>query len=311
MGEEQASAVNSAEPSFVMLYKTSASRKVFLVFDYLILTLMGLSCLLPLLHVLALSFSSSSAATAGKVGLLPIGFNLSSYQYVAAKPEFWRAAGISVLRVLVGVPLQMLVTVMIAYPLSKDKTQFKGRSIYLWFFVATMFFSGGLVPTYLTINALGLIDNFFALILPGMVPMFNVILLLNFFRGLPKEVEEAAQIDGASYWTCLWRIYIPLSKPAMATLVLFSAVGHWNAWFDGLIYMNKTSNYPLQSYLQTVVVAKDLTMITSAEMASLKDISDLTNRAAQVFLAMLPIICVYPFLQKYFTKGIVLGSVKG
>lgn len=311
MGEEQASAVNSAEPPFVMLYKTSASRKVFLVFDYLILTLMGLSCLLPLLHVLALSFSSSSAATAGKVGLLPIGFNLSSYQYVAAKPEFWRAAGISVLRVLVGVPLQMLVTVMIAYPLSKDKTQFKGRSIYLWFFVATMFFSGGLVPTYLTINALGLIDNFFALILPGMVPMFNVILLLNFFRGLPKEVEEAAQIDGASYWTCLWRIYIPLSKPAMATLVLFSAVGHWNAWFDGLIYMNKTSNYPLQSYLQTVVVAKDLTMITSAEMASLKDISDLTNRAAQVFLAMLPIICVYPFLQKYFTKGIVLGSVKG
>lgn len=311
MGEEQASAVNSAEPPFIMLYKTSASRKVFLVFDYLILTLMGLSCLLPLLHVLALSFSSSSAATAGKVGLLPIGFNLSSYQYVAAKPEFWRAAGISVLRVLVGVPLQMLVTVMIAYPLSKDKTQFKGRSIYLWFFVATMFFSGGLVPTYLTINALGLIDNFFALILPGMVPMFNVILLLNFFRGLPKEVEEAAQIDGASYWTCLWRIYIPLSKPAMATLVLFSAVGHWNAWFDGLIYMNKTSNYPLQSYLQTVVVAKDLTMITSAEMASLKDISDLTNRAAQVFLAMLPIICVYPFLQKYFTKGIVLGSVKG
>ena len=303
--------MDSAVAVIAMLYKISVSRKFFLVCDYLILTLMGLSCFLPLLHVLALSFSSSSAATAGKVGLLPVNLNLSSYRYVAAKPEFWRAAGISLLRVLIGVPLQMLVTVMIAYPLSKDKNEFKGRSIYLWFFVVTMFFSGGLVPTYLTINALGLIDNFFALILPGMVSMFNVIILLNFFRGLPRELEEAAQIDGAGYWTCLWKIFVPLSKPAMATLVLFSAVGHWNAWFDGLIYMNKTSNYPLQSYLQTVVVAKDLSMITSAEMMSLKDISDQTNRAAQVFLAMLPIICVYPFLQKYFTKGIVLGSVKG
>ena len=264
--------MDSAVAVIAMLYKISVSRKFFLVCDYLILTLMGLSCFLPLLHVLALSFSSSSAATAGKVGLLPVGLNLSSYRYVAAKPEFWRAAGISLLRVLIGVPLQMLVTVMIAYPLSKDKNEFRGRSIYLWFFVVTMFFSGGLVPTYLTINALGLIDNFFALILPGAVSMFNVIILLNFFRGLPRELEEAAQIDGAGYWTCLWRILVPLTKPAMATLVLFSAVGHWNAWFDSLIYMNKTSNYPLQSYLQTVVVAKDLTMITSAEMMSLKDI---------------------------------------
>lgn len=291
--------------------KISKGRKVFLACNYVFLLFLGLICFLPLLHVLALSFSSSAAATAGQVGLVPVNFTLGSYEYVARKPEFWRAAGISVLRVAVGVPLQMLVTMLIAYPLSKENNKLMGRSFYLWYFVITMLFSGGLVPTYLTIDALGLIDSFWALILPGLVPIFNIILLLNFFRSLPKDIEEAAQIDGASYWTCLWRIFVPLSKPAMATLILFSAVGHWNAWFDGLIYMNRTVNYPLQSYLQTVVVAKDMSMITSAEFASLKEVSDRTNKAAQVFLAMLPIVCVYPFLQKYFTKGIVMGSVKG
>lgn len=293
------------------LNKISVPRRVFLVFNYCFLILLGLSCLLPLLHVLALSFSSSAAATAGQVGLWPVDFTLSSYEYVARKPEFWRATGISILRVIIGVPLQMLVTILVAYPLSKEEDRLSGRSIYLWFFVITMLFSGGMVPTYLTIDMLGLIDSFWVLILPTLVPIFNVILLLNFFRGLPKEIEEAAQIDGASYWTCLWRIFVPLSKPALATLILFSAVGHWNSWFDGLIYMNKTTNYPLQSYLQTVVVQKDMTMITSAEFASLKEVSDRTNKAAQVFLAMIPIVCVYPFLQKYFTKGIVMGSVKG
>lgn len=291
--------------------KTSTSRKVFLAFNYVLLIILGLTCFLPLLHVLALSFSSSAAATAGRVGLWPVEFTLGSYEYVARKPEFWRAAGISIARVLVGVPLQMIVTMLVAYPLSKENNKLMGRNIYLWYFVITMLFSGGLVPTYLTIDALGLIDSFWALILPGLVPIFNIILLLNFFRSLPRDIEEAAQIDGASYWTCLWRIFVPLSKPAMATLILFSAVGHWNAWFDGLIYMNKTVNYPLQSYLQTVVVAKDMSMITSAEFASLKEVSDRTNKAAQVFLAMIPIVCVYPFLQKYFTKGIVMGSVKG
>lgn len=291
--------------------KITVSRKIFIVINYIILTLLGLSCFLPLLHVLALSFSSSNAATAGLVHLWPVNFNLSSYEFVARKPEFWRATGISFMRVAIGMPLQMLITIMVAYPLSKEKEQFRGRSIYLWFFVVTMFFSGGMIPTYLTVSNLGLIDSFWALILPGLVPVFNIILLLNFFRSLPKEIEEAAQIDGASYWTCLWRIFAPLSKPALATLILFSAVGHWNAWFDGLIYMNKTSNYPLQSYLQTVVVAKDLNSMTGEDFMSLKEISDQTNKAAQVFLAMLPIVCVYPFLQKYFTKGIVMGSIKG
>ncbi|MGL6175247.1 MAG: carbohydrate ABC transporter permease [Cellulosilyticaceae bacterium] len=291
--------------------KIGLSRRIFLIINTIILILLALTCFLPLLHVLAISFSSSAAATSGQVGLWPVDFTLGSYEYVARKPEFWRAASISVLRVVVGVPFQMLITILVAYPLSKEEGKLMGRKVYLWYFVVTMLFSGGLIPTYLTIDALGLIDSFWALILPGAVPIFNIILLLNFFRNLPNEIDEAAQIDGANYWICLWKIFVPLSKPALATLVLFSAVGHWNSWFDGLIYMNKTTNYPLQSYLQTVVVAKDMSMITSAEFASLKEVSDRTNKAAQVFLAMIPIICIYPFLQKYFTKGIVLGSVKG
>jgi putative aldouronate transport system permease protein len=134
---------------------------------------------------------------------------------------------------------------------------------------------------------------------------------MNFFRELPKEIEEAAYLDGAGQWYTLWKIFIPLSKPALATLVLFCAVGHWNSWFDGILFMNNPAHYPLQSYLQTVIINRDLTMVNAGTMKELAEISDRTAKAAQVFIGSLPILAVYPFLQKYFTKGLVLGSVKG
>jgi putative aldouronate transport system permease protein len=163
----------------------------------------------------------------------------------------------------------------------------------------------------LTIKATGLIDSFWALILPSAVPIFNVILLLNFFRSLPKEIEEAAVIDGANVWTTLWRMYVPLSAPAIATLVLFCIVTHWNSWFEGLMLMSNPDHYPLQSYLQTVIVGRDMTLTSSADWRSMINVSDRTTKAAQVFVASVPVMLVYPFLQKYFTEGIVLGSVKG
>jgi len=291
--------------------RISKSRILFQVFNYTILVILTLACLLPMVHVLALSFSSSAAASSGKVGLLPVDFTTDSYGYVAAKHEFWRATLVSVKRVLLGMPLQMLMTVLIAYPLSREATSFRSRNIYTWFFIITMLFNGGLIPTYMVIQSVGLIDSIWALIVPGMVPVFHIILLLNFFRSIPRSIEEAAFIDGAGHVRTLFQIYMPLSKPALATLILFCAVNHWNAWFDGLIYMNKTENYPLQSYLQTVIVQRDMAEITTADMFSLKNISDRTNKAAQIFLAVIPILCIYPFLQKYFTTGIVLGSVKG
>ncbi|RXZ80534.1 carbohydrate ABC transporter permease [Paenibacillaceae bacterium] len=293
-----------------MVEHYSVSRKVFLVCNYMFLCAMALLCILPLVHVLAISFSSSAAAQAGYVKLWPVEFTLSSYQFVLKKPEFFRSIGVTLERVGIGVLVNMVLTIMVAYPLSKEAKKFKARTVYAWVFVATILFSGGLIPLYMTIKYTGIMNSIWALVLPGAVPVFNVILLLNFFRGLPKELEEAAFIDGAGQWTTLWRIFVPLSMPALATVTLFATVNHWNSWFDGLIFMNSPANYPLQSYLQTVVINRDLSLVSSADFASLTEVNDRTAKAAQIFLGALPILLVYPFLQRFFMKGIVLGSVK-
>ena len=162
--------------------------------------------------------------------------------------NFVRSFLISVLRVLTGTSLNIVLIILTAYPLSKSPQVFKGRTILIWFFVFAMLFDGGLIPSFLVVRSLGLLNTLGALILPNAVPIFSVILMMNFFRDVPKELEESAVIDGASHWRVLWHIYIPLSLPAIATLTLFSAVNHWNAWFDGLIYMTDTANYPMQTF---------------------------------------------------------------
>lgn len=297
-----------------MLNKKSISRKVFLGFNYTFLIMVAVLCLLPIINVLAISFSSSTAAAANQVKLWPVDFNLSSYKYIMQRQEFISSFLVSVKRVLTGVPINMLLTLFVAYPLSKGKDKFRFRGFFVWFFLITMIFNGGLIPWYMTARMTGILDKLWALILPGALPIFNVILLMNFFRELPKEIEEAAFIDGAGHWSSLVKIYFPLSLPALATLTLFCTVGHWNSWFDGLILMNKPENYPLQSYLQTVVVKYDnelLSKMSTEQIKVLGEISNRTTKAAQIFVAALPILLVYPFLQKYFMTGIVLGSVKG
>jgi len=186
----------------------------------------------------AVSFSSSSAAAAGFVKLLPVDFTLSSYRYVLAKPEFMCAMLVSGERLALGVVINMVLTVLVAYPLSHEKTAFRHRSLYTWFFLVTILFSGGLVPAYMAMRNYGILDSIWVLVLPTAVPVFNVVLLMNFFRELPREIEEAAFMNGAPQWYCLWKIYVPLSTPALATLVLFISVFHWNSWFDGLLFMN-------------------------------------------------------------------------
>jgi putative aldouronate transport system permease protein len=174
-----------------------------------------------------------------------------------------------------------------------------------------MLFSGGLIPFYMVVNQTGLIDNFWALIIPAALPIFNVILLVNSFRNVPKELEEAAAMDGAGHWTILFKVLLPISLPILATLTLFVAVAHWNSWFDGLIFMNSPEKYPLQSYLQTVIINPDPRFLTERDLAILQLISNRTTRAAQIFIAMIPIMVIYPFLQRYFVTGIKIGSVKG
>jgi putative aldouronate transport system permease protein len=279
--------------------------------NLVMLALLGTICLFPILHILALSLSSADAAASGRVTIWPIDFTFSSYQFVLQSSAFGKSFMISILRVLVGVPVNMALTILVAYPLSRSKSEFRGRDFFAWFFLVTVLFSGGLIPWYMVIRQTGLIDNFWALIIPGALPVFNVILVANSFRNIPKELEEAAAMDGASHWTILFKILLPLSLPVLATVTLFVAVAHWNAWFDGLILMNSPAKYPLQSYLQTVIVNPDPRFLTERDLALLKIISNRTTRAAQIFIAMIPILIVYPFLQRYFTTGIKLGSVKG
>jgi len=293
-----------------MAYQSTLGRKLFNAFNYTFLIGLSILCILPLIHVLAISLSDKTAAASGSVTFLPVNFTWQSYTYVLSKPEFMRSFWISVERVVLGTSVNMLLTIMMAYPLSKEVRAFRWRTFYAWFLVVTILFSGGLIPTYMVVNETRLMDSIWALIIPGAVPVFNVILLLNFFRGLPKELEEAAFVDGARPWAVLWRIYVPLSTPALATIGLFTIVGHWNSWFDGLIYMNNPVNYPLQSYLQTVIIKTDLVMQSARDINSLAKISERTSKAAQIFMGALPILLIYPFLQRFFVKGIVLGSVK-
>jgi len=294
-----------------LVERISLGRRSFIIANYTFLILLGIMCVLPLVHVFSISLSSSAAATAGLVKLWPVEWSLKSYEYVLSKQAFLKSVFVSTERVVLGVSLNLLLTVLVAYPLSKEPQVFRWRTAYVWFFVFTILFGGGLVPWYMVIKATGIMDSVWALILPGAVPVFNVILLLNFFRGLPKELEEAAFIDGAGYLVTLWKVIIPLSAPAIATITLFSTVGHWNSWFDGMILMNKPDHYPLQTYLRTVVIERDLSLMSLDDLELMSQISDRTTKAAQIFLGSLPILLVYPFLQKYFMKGIVLGSVKG
>jgi putative aldouronate transport system permease protein len=186
------------------------------------------------------------------------------------------------------------------------------RGAYSWFFMITLLFNAGLIPWYMVIKYTGLMDSIWALVLPGALPVFNTIVMLNFLRTLPRELEESVFMDGAGHWNVLWKILIPVSKPAVATLTLFCIVGHWNAWFDGLILMNRSDHYPLQSYLQTVIINPEaLFRVTGNYRDILSFVNVRTSKAAQFFVASIPVLAAYPFLQKYFTTGLVLGSVKG
>ncbi|MNK27854.1 L-arabinose transport system permease protein AraQ [compost metagenome] len=291
-----------------MYHKTKAYR-LFCVINTIVLIILSLLCIIPLIHVLAVSFSSKAAADANLVSLWPVNFSLEAYKKTIDNPVFLHSIWVSVKRTVIGTGLTLLLSFMAAYPLSKENSVFKGRNIYSWLFVFTMIFSGGLVPFYIVIQKLHLMDSFWVLVLPGAVNVYLTILLMNFFRGIPKELEEAAFIDGAGHFRTLFSIFLPVSLPSIATLALFSVVFHWNSWFDGLLYMNNSKSFPLATFLQTVIVQKDMSSM-SINPKEFELLSQKTVNAAQIFIGALPVLLVYPFLQKYFVKGLVMGSVK-
>lgn len=285
---------------------TSLSRKIFVVCNTTFLVLVALICLLPLINLFAISLSGKAAANSGSVTFWPVDFTTLAYEKTFGNNNFLHSIMISLGRTAIGTLFSMFVITTAGYALSKD---FKGRTPLMWFFVFTMLFGGGLIPSYMVNTSLGLKNSFWVYILPGAFSCYNLILIMNFFKSIPKALEEAALIDGANFFTVLWKIFLPLSKPGLATVALFIMVGHWNEWFTGILYMSDTKNYPLASFLQVIVVQgnqQDLALDPTSALA----MSERTIKAAQIFIGALPILLVYPFLQKYFVKGIVMGAVK-
>ncbi|MFC5531276.1 carbohydrate ABC transporter permease [Cohnella yongneupensis] len=289
------------------MYHKTLTYRVFSVFNNALLTIIAIVCLLPMFHLLMVSLSSSAAANGGLVTFWPKGLTFEAYEKTFRNTNFLASLWVSVQRTIIGTVLGMMVNAIAAYALSKETHVFRARNAYLWYFVVTMLFSGGLIPGYILILKLHLINNLFALILPGLVTVYNIILLLNFFRSVPKELEEAAFIDGAGHLRSFFSIYLPISMPSLATVGLFTMVGHWNAYFDGLIYMKDSAKLPLASFMQTIIVQSDMTKFDPSAIVNL---SQRTLRASQIFIGALPILIVYPFLQRFFVKGIVIGAVK-
>jgi putative aldouronate transport system permease protein len=290
--------------------KDSFSDKVFYALNYFVLTLIGISCLFPLLHIIALSLSESHAVNSGLVSILPIGWITESYKALFENTRIIPALGNSLKITIIGTVLSMVATTLTAYPLSRK--YFFGRRPYTLAMVFTMMFGSGLIPHYLVMNQYGLINSYWVIWLPALINTYNVLVMRTFFDNIPEEVEEAARIDGCGEWMHLIRIILPLSLPVIATLTLFNAVGFWNAFMNVLIYINDTREYNLTVLVQQMI-RKDsiLSEVMSAQPGDIADVTSEGIKAAGIMVMVVPMLIVYPFLQRYFVKGVMLGSVKG
>lgn len=289
----------------------SRAEKVFGVINVILLVVLAVVCAAPIVNTLAVSLSNSAEVAAGNILFWPKKFTLDAYEFILTRSAFFDSFIVTIKRLVLGTIIQMVLVVLCAYPLSMENKNFRMRTVYVWIFVFTMLFGGGVVPLYLTVKQAGMLGTIWALIIPGCVPVYNILLTLNSFRGLPKELGESFSIDGAGHLRTMLQLYVPLCKPTLATILLFTMVGHWNSWFDGMLYMNSPESYPLATYLRSVIISFDFTKVNSEDAYLLARISTRTSKCAQIIVSMVPIMMVYPFLQKYFVKGIVMGSVKG
>lgn len=293
-----------------MIQSKSLGSRIFNVVNVVIMTLLSISCIYPLWYAFCLSVSSKSAANSGLVTFYPVGFSLASYQQIMGDMQFFRSFLISVERTVLGTFVTMLILIIFAYPLSRSITEYKPKNVIMWIVIFCMLFNGGTIPWYITMVKYGLIDNIWGLVLCGGVPVFNLILLINFYRGIPKELIEAAQVDGAGEWRILFKVIVPCSIPVLATLILFTSVGYWNEFFQGLVLSSGEKHYPLQTYIKQMVVSIQTTNLSMDQIEKMDKLSNKSLDAAKIFIAMIPMLVVYPFLQKYFVNGIMLGAVK-
>ena len=285
-------------------YKTK-ENVVFDTIVNLVMIFTLLVCFLPFVYMAALSFSSSKAIINNQVLFWPVGFNLDAYKQIFTYPNFFQAYGNTFIYTIGGTTIAMLMTIMFAYPLSKDNLM--GHKFFMKIVVISMFFAGGMIPNYILMVSLGLRDTVASFILPGMISTYYVILMRSFFLTLPRELEEAGEIDGLDLWGVFWRIAIPLSKPIIATMTLFYVVQYWNDWFDAFLYLDTTTKWPVAYYLRQLISSASG---TSADAGDAMQIASNIKSCAMV-LTSAPIICIYPFIQKYFVQGMMLGGVKG
>ena len=294
-----------------MVENRTKTAKVANAVMYALLALVALSCLYPLWYTLCLSISKKSAVDAGWVSAYPIGFSLANYKKIVSDSVFLNSVWISVRRVLIGTPLTLAVIVLVAYPISKSARSFHGRNFVIWLLVFCMLFGAGLVPWYISMVKLKMINNFWGLILSTGLPIYYVILVMNFFRSIPKELEEAAIMDGAGQWRLLIDIVLPCSLPVLATITLFVGVNYWNEYYNGMLLSTTDTFYPLMTYIKSLVIPINTSVSMTPDQ--LKEMAKLSNdglNAAKVFVALVPMLVVYPWLQKYFISGIMIGSVK-
>lgn len=288
--------------------RDSLGERIF--YGFVILCMIGvlIITLYPFVYVISMSLSDAVHVIRQDVWLLPKGFTLSSYARVLNEPGLWQAYGNTILYTVAGTLVNVIMTVMLAYPLSKQS--FWGRKPLSVFINITMFFNAGMIPNFLLIRAIGLYDNRLVMIIPGAISVYNMIIARTFFSGLPASLEESASLDGANNVTILARIIIPISMPVIAVLTLFYAVGHWNTYFNALLYLPNQAKQPLQMFLVRLLVQNQQLMADGMGDALQQAIAAMQIKYATIIVVILPILCVYPFLQRYFVQGVMVGAIK-
>ncbi len=282
------------------------------VIIYTLLTLLCVTIVFAFVHLASISLSSNAVATKGGLLLFPKQITFDNYMKVFKNRYIWLGYKNTLIRTLIGTTLQLLFTALGAYVLSKR--YYPHRTFWTLLIVFTMFFSGGLIPSFLLVKSLGLLDTYASMILPGLISAYNLTIMRNYFQSLPEEIEESCMIDGAGRMRIFWQFVLPLSTPILATVALWLAVGHWNAWFDVLIYISDKDKRTLQVVLRNIIITGTQELDSDASAHSVADEMQVSSeglKAASIYVATIPILCVYPFLQRYFVKGIMVGSLKG
>lgn len=289
--------------------KKKRKFKLGTIVNYLLLALLAFVCLYPFLNVLAYSVSGYNAVLSNRVTIYPIDFTLEAYRQILGRTQIWMAMRTTVLITLMGTLLSLVLTVFAAYALSRQ--DLPGRKVFTVIILFTMYFGGGMIPTFLVVKGVGLYDMLGALFIPQSINVFNFIVMRTFFRNLPESLEEAARIDGASHMQSLVKIILPLSLPILATIGLFYAVGYWNSYFDALLYIQSPEKYTLQLRLRGLLFGEELNN-SGANLEGIgTQVMTQSLKMATVAVSTIPILIVYPWLQKYFVKGVMIGSVKG